>query len=60
MLLLSEGRVPLHLAVIPVLWCLIGGTAAWLLNVPEDLALLLAGVSGMALVLWKKRRTPLS
>jgi hypothetical protein len=55
MLLLTQRRVPLHLTVIPVLWCLIGGTAAWLLNVPEDLALLLAGVSGMALVLWKNR-----
>jgi hypothetical protein len=59
MLLLSERRVPLHLTVIPVLWCLIGGTAAWLLNVPEDLALLLAGVAGIALVLWKNRRAAL-
>ena len=60
MLLLSERRVPLHLTVIPVLWCLIGGTAAWLLNLPEDLALPLAGVAAMALVLRKNRRTPLS
>ena len=56
MLLLSERRVPLHLTVIPLLWCLIGGTAAWLLNVPEDLALPLAGVAGLALVLRKNRR----
>ena len=56
MLLLSERRVPHHLAVIPLLWCLIGGTAAWLLNVAEDLALPLAGVAAMALVLWKNRR----
>ncbi len=55
MLLLTERRVPLRLAVIPVLWCLIGGTAGWLLNVPEDLALPLAGVAAMALVLWKNR-----
>ncbi len=56
MLLLTERRVPLHLLVIPVLWCLIGGTAAWLLNVAEDMVLLLAGVLGMVLVLWKNRR----
>ena len=60
MLLLMEGRVPLHLTVIPVLWCLIGGTTAWLLNVPEDLALPLAGVSATALVLWKNRGAALS
>ena len=60
MLLLSERRVPLNLAVIPVLWCLVGGTAAWLLNVAEDLALPLAGVAAMALMLWKNRRAPLS
>ncbi len=55
MLLLTERRVPHHLAVIPVLWCLIGGTAAWLLNVPEDLALPLAGVAAISLVLRKNR-----
>ncbi len=55
LLLLTEGRTPLHLVAIPVLWSLIGGAAAWLLNVPEDLALPLAGVGGFCLVLWKNR-----
>ena len=55
LLLLTEGRTPLHLVVIPVLWSLIGGAAAWLLNVPEDLALPLAGVGGFCLVLWKNQ-----
>ena len=56
MLLLIARRVPLHLLVIPVLWSLIGGATAWLLNVPGDLALPLAGVSTVWLVLWKNRR----
>ena len=56
MLLLTDGRTPLHLVVIPVLWSLIGGTSVWLLNVPEDLALPLAGVGGLCLILWKNRR----
>src|SRR3546814_12255115 len=38
-MLLTTHRVPRHLLAIPVLWSIVGGTAAWLLNVPEDLAL---------------------
>ena len=56
LLLLVESRTPLHLVAIPVLWSLVGGAAAWLLAVPEDLALLLAGLCGLGLVLWKNRR----
>ncbi len=56
LLLLTEGRTPLHLVVIPVLWSLIGGAMAWLLYVPENFALPLAGVGGLFLVLWKNRR----
>lgn len=56
LLLMIEGRTPLHLVAIPVLWSLVGGTAVWLLAVPEDLALPLAGLGGLGLVLWKNRR----
>ena len=56
LLLLVAGRTPLHLVAIPVLWSLIGGTAAWFLGVIEDLALPVAGLGGLALVLWRNRR----
>lgn len=56
MLLLTAGRTPLHLVVIPVLWSLIGGSAAWLLGVWEDIALPLAGMGGLCLILWGNRR----
>lgn len=56
MLLLAAGRVPLYLVIIPVLWSLIGGTAAWFLDVTEDLALPVAGLGGLALILAKNRR----
>jgi hypothetical protein len=55
MLLLAAGRAPVHLFAIPVLWSLIGGTAAWFLGVTEDLALPVAGLGGLVLALWKRR-----
>ncbi|MGF1610100.1 MAG: DUF6064 family protein [Kiloniellales bacterium] len=57
LLLAIEGRTPLHLVAIPVIWSLIGGSAAWLLGVPEDLVLPIAGFGALALILWKNRRT---
>lgn len=47
-LLLTTGRIPWWVAAIPVHWSLIGGTAAFLLGVPQDWILL---VSGMVAVL---------
>ena len=44
-LLLATTRVPRSLLVIPVLWSLVGGSAAVLLNVPQDWVLLLSGAS---------------
>jgi hypothetical protein len=55
MLCMAEGRRSLHVAVIPLLWTAIGGSAAFLLGVPQDLGLVLAGV---ALVATIPRRTP--
>ncbi len=56
LLLMIAGRTPLYLVIIPVLWSLIGGAAAWFLGVIEDLALPVAGLGGLALVLWRNRR----
>jgi len=56
LLLLTAGRTPLHLAVIPLIWTLVAGATAWILSIPQDLALPVAGVAGFALILWKNRR----
>ncbi|MDX1432152.1 MAG: DUF6064 family protein [Gammaproteobacteria bacterium] len=56
MLLLSAQRTPLHLVIIPVLWSLVGGSAAWLLGVVEDVALPIAGIGGAALIVVRNRR----
>lgn len=45
LLLLSSSKVPRWLLVVPVLWSLIGGSASFLLDVPQDWLLLLSGAS---------------
>jgi hypothetical protein len=55
-LLLLAGRTPLHLAAIPLLWTLVAGAMAWLLTIPQDLALPVAGLGACGLILWKNRR----
>lgn len=42
---LASPRAPWWLLAIPVLWSLIGGTAAWLLHVPQDWVLLFSGLA---------------
>ena len=55
MLLMLEGRAPLTLAVIPLLWSLAAGSAAVLrLGILEDVSVLLAGVVGFGLLVWKR------
>jgi Family of unknown function (DUF6064) len=55
-LLLAEGRTPLHLTAVPVLWSLIAGVTAWELAVVEDVALPLIGLGTLALIVWKNQR----
>jgi Family of unknown function (DUF6064) len=56
LLLLTQGRTPLHLAVIPLLWTLVAGATAWILVIPQDLVLPAAGLGAFGLILWKNRR----
>jgi hypothetical protein len=55
-LVTARGRVPPGLAVIPVLWGYIGGSAAVLLAVPTDYVLLGAGVLLMFVVIAQHMR----
>jgi hypothetical protein len=56
MLLWTGTRVPKGLLVIPLLWSLIGVSAALALGIREDLGLLMAGLVGTALLVWRDRR----
>lgn len=54
MLLLLRPRPPAVLAAVPLVWAVIGGSAALLLGVPEDIGLPVAGLALLA-VLWQRR-----
>ena len=54
LLLWTVGRVPRVVIVIPILWALVGSTAAFVLGVREDLGLLFAGVASVTILLWRK------
>jgi hypothetical protein len=56
LLLLVAGRTPWRLAIIPLLWALIAGATAWILWIPQDLALPVVGVCAAGLLVWKNRR----
>lgn len=57
LLLLATPRAPLALAVIPLLWSFIGGSAIWLLAVPEDISLLLAGILAGGLLVMRRQQS---
>lgn len=48
--LLTTAPMPRRLLVIPVIWSLIGGSAAYLLQVPQDWLLLFSGLSVIPLL----------
>lgn len=54
-LLLAVPRVPVHLLVLPVLWSLIDGAAAWTLGLWADLLLPLAGLAAVAVAVQRRR-----
>ena len=55
-----EGRPPLYLAVVPLLWLLVTGWTAWALSMPADYAVALAGVLAFGLLAVEHRRRRLT
>ena len=54
-LLLTRRPPPTLLLVIPVLWSLIGGSAAFLLGIPQDWLLFASGILSAAFVLYRQK-----
>jgi len=57
LLLWTTTRFPKTVLIIPLIWSLLGFSAALSLGVREDIGLLLAGVLSVALLLWRDRTT---
>ena len=55
-LLWTSKRIPKYILVIPVLWSIIGFGAALNLAITEDYGLLIAGMVGTALIIFRDRR----
>jgi hypothetical protein len=55
-ILLWSKSIPLFLLIIPILWSLIGFTAAFTLGIYEDVGLLVSGITAV-IILMKNRRT---
>ena len=57
LLLLAKPPVPLRLLVLPMVWSLIGGSAAFLIGMVQDWPLLLSGVVVGLIALLDRRRS---
>jgi hypothetical protein len=57
-LLLTVRRPPIVLLVIPTLWSIIGGSAAFLLHVPQDWPLLFSSAIAVPMILAKASGVP--
>ena len=54
---LTTAPISRGLLVVPIVWSLIGGSAAFLLAVPQDWPLLFSGAAAV-LVLWRRGTAP--
>lgn len=54
-LLFNKGKLPVGLIVIPVIWSLIGFTAALKLGIYEDTGLLIAGIVTVILAFYRRK-----
>lgn len=56
LLLMTKGKVPVWLLIIPGLWALIGFSAAYQLTIYEDMGLVVAGIVSVAMLVVRNRR----
>ena len=55
-LLFANKKMPMHILIIPLLWSVIGFTAAFTLTIYEDTGLLVAGVTASVLLIMNNRK----
>lgn len=52
----SDRKIPLAVFVIPLLWSIIGFSAAFLLGIKEDIGLLVAGLTGSVMIVLRNSK----
>jgi len=55
MLLFTERTLPKHLVIVPLLWALIGSTAALGLGIREDIGLLVSGIVATTVLVTRRK-----
>lgn len=55
-LLFSNKKMPVYILIIPLLWSVIGFFAALNFSVYEDIGLLIAGVTGLGMILYRNKK----
>jgi hypothetical protein len=50
MLCFLERPFPRSILVVPLIWSVVGGSAAFFLGIPQDLGLAAAGIAGLCLL----------
>jgi hypothetical protein len=55
LLLMASTHVSRWLLVVPLAWALVGGSASFLLGIPQDWMLLVSGLAAPAIVLRERR-----
>jgi uncharacterized membrane protein HdeD (DUF308 family) len=53
LLLWTDKKIPLNLLIVPVLWSLVGTSAALSFGIKEDFGLLVAAMLGTASIIWR-------
>lgn len=56
LLLWTDKKIPTHLLIIPVLWSIIGSSAAFSLGVKEDMGLLISSILFIILIILKNKK----
>ncbi|MDZ7753356.1 MAG: DUF6064 family protein [Gammaproteobacteria bacterium] len=56
LLLQATGRIPLHLLLVPVAWCVVAGASGLPLGIPADVLLLPAALATVVAAPWHNRR----
>tara|TARA_R110000868_G_scaffold4155_6_gene25240 strand:+ start:7268 stop:7909 length:642 start_codon:yes stop_codon:yes gene_type:complete len=55
-LMMSKGPIPLHIAIIPILWAFVAGAHAWALGIPQDYLLPVVGIIALGATIRSRSR----